>query len=75
MEKEIMQKELISAYDDVFKTSQDLITAQKVRIEQLEDEVQIHKEAVVRLMVLLDDAIAIAKKHIPTTHILTPTLN
>lgn len=70
-----MQKELIDAYDNVLKTSDELIKAQKVRIEQLEEEVQIHKQAAEKLMVLLDDAIAIAKKHINTPNIPPLTLN
>ena len=75
MEKQkeiIMQKEIIKCYEDVVKTSDDLIKAQKLRIEQLEDEIKIHKEAVERLFKMLDETIEIAKKNqiLPT-----PTLN
>jgi hypothetical protein len=67
MQKELeieLQKNIISAYEDVVKTSDDLIKVQKSRIEELEEEVKIHKEAVERLFILLDETISIAKNQI-----------
>jgi hypothetical protein len=77
MQKELeieLQKNIISAYEDVVKTSDDLIKAQKSRIEELEKEVKIHKEAVERLFILLDETISIAKSQIDK-NILPTTLN
>jgi uncharacterized protein (DUF3084 family) len=68
-----MQKEIIKCYEDVAKTSDELIQAQKERIEQLEDEIKIHKEAVERLFKMLDETIELAKNKIPILP--TPTLN
>jgi len=68
----LMQKEIIKCYENVVKTSDDLIEAQKLRIEQLEDEVKFHKEAVERLFKMLDETIEIAKNKIILP---TPTLN
>lgn len=75
MEKQqeiLMQKEIIKCYENVVMTSDDLIESQKLRIEQLQDEVKFHKEAVERLFKMLDETIEIAKKKIILP---TPTLN
>ena len=68
-----MQKEIINSYKNVCDTSDELIEAQKLRIEQLEDEIKIHKEAVEKLFKMFDEAIEIAKKQI--TNLPTITLN
>ena len=79
MEKQqeiIMQKEIIKCYEDVAKTSDELIKTQKIRIEQLEDEVKFHKEAVEKLFNLLDRSIDVAKNEISKNeNLLTPRLN
>jgi len=70
-----MEKELIIAYENLAKSSERLIQLQVQRIAQLEQEVTIHKEAVERLMTLLEETIAIAKNEIDKTILPTPTLN
>jgi len=70
-----MEKELIIAYENLAKSSEKLIQLQVQRIAQLEQEVTIHKEAVERLMTLLEETIAIAKNEIDKTILPTPTLN
>jgi len=70
-----MEKELIKAYENLAKSSEQLIQLQTERITQLEQEVAIHKEAVERLMILLEETIAIAKNEIDKTILPTPTLN
>jgi hypothetical protein len=70
-----MEKELIIAYENLAKSSEQLIQLQVQRIAQLEQEVTIHKEAVERLMTLLEETIAIAKNEIDKTILPTPTLN
>ena len=74
MENEL-QRNLINAYEDVTKTSEDLIRLQKVRIAELELEATIHKETIERLITLLDETIAIAKNQIDKNILPTPTLN
>jgi hypothetical protein len=73
--KPTMEKELINAYENLAKSSEQLIQLQVQRIAQLEQEVTIHKEAVERLMTLLEETIAIAKNEIDKTILPTPTLN
>jgi hypothetical protein len=63
--------ELINAYENLAQSSEQLIKLQKERISQLEQEVIIHKEAVERLIVLLEETIAIANQ----ITLPTPTLN
>jgi len=74
MENEL-QRNLINAYEDVTKTSEELIRLQKVRIAELELEATIHKETIERLITLLDETIAIAKNQIDKNYLPTPTLN
>ena len=74
MENEL-QRNLINAYEDVTKTSEELIRLQKVRIAELELEATIHKETIERLITLLDETIAIAKNQIDKNILPTPTLN
>lgn len=63
------QKEkIVNSYKHLCDTNNELIEAQKLRIEELEIENKLQKEATESLLVLLDDAIAIAKKNIQTTH-------
>jgi cell division septum initiation protein DivIVA len=66
--------ELINAYENLAQSSEQLIKLQKERIAELEQEVTIHKEAVERLIVLLEETIAIAKNQIDKI-LPTPTLN
>jgi len=74
MEK--IENEVIQAYENVCKTSDELIKTQKIRIEQLEDEVKFHKEAVEKLFNLLDRSINVAKNEISKhENLLTPRLN
>ena len=74
MEK--IENEVIQAYENVCKTSDELIKTQKIRIEQLEDEVKFHKEAVEKLFNLLDKSINVAKNEISKhENLLTPRLN
>jgi predicted RNase H-like nuclease (RuvC/YqgF family) len=74
MEK--IENEVIQAYENVCKTSDELIKTQKIRIEQLEDEVKFHKEAVEKLFNLLDRSIDVAKNEISKNeNLLTPRLN
>jgi hypothetical protein len=74
MEK--IENEVIQAYENVCKTSDELIKTQKIRIEQLEDEVKFHKEAVEKLFNLLDRSIDVAKNEISKhENLLTPRLN
>lgn len=74
MEK--IEKEVIQAYENVCKTSDELIKAQRIRIEQLEDEIKIHKETVEKLFILLDRSIDVAKNEISKNqNLLTPRLN
>jgi hypothetical protein len=78
MEKTIeiqLQKEIINSYEAVCKTSDELITLQKKRIEELQDEIKVHKEAVERLLGLLDETIAIAKNQISKNQVPPTTLN
>ena len=70
-----MEKELMNAYENLAKSSEQLIQLQTERIAQLEQEVTIHKQAVERLIILLDETIAIAKNEIDKTILPTPTLN
>lgn len=74
MEHEL-QRNLINAYEDVTKTSEELIRLQKVRIAELELEATIHKETIERLITLLDETIAIAKSQIDKNILPTPKLN
>jgi hypothetical protein len=67
--------ELINAYENLAQSSEQLIKLQKERIAELEQEVTIHKEAVERLVVLLEETIAIAKNHQIDKILPTPTLN
>ena len=67
--------ELMNAYENLAKSSEQLIQLQTERIAQLEQEVTIHKQAVERLIILLDETIAIAKNEIDKTILPTPTLN
>jgi hypothetical protein len=66
------QKEkIINSYKHLCDANNELIEAQKLRIEELEIENKLQKEATERLIVLLYDAIKIAKIskiHIPTTN-------
>jgi hypothetical protein len=73
--KPTMEKELMNAYENLAKSSEQLIQLQTERIAQLEQEVTIHKQAVERLIILLDETIAIAKNEIDKTILPTPTLN
>jgi septation ring formation regulator EzrA len=74
MEK--IENEVIQAYENVCKTSDELIKTQKIRIEQLEDEVKFHKEAVEKLFNLLDRSIEVAQNEISKNqNLLTPRLN
>ena len=78
MEKQqeiLMQKEIIKCYEDVANTSEKLIQAQKERIEQLQDEIKIHKETVEKLFAMLDETIEIAKTMSKITILPKPTLN
>ena len=71
-----IENEVIQAYENVCKTSDELIKTQKIRIEQLEDEVKFHKDAVERLFSLLDRSIEVAKNEISKNqNLLTPRLN
>jgi hypothetical protein len=67
--------ELINAYENLAQSSEQLIKLQKERIAELEQEVIIQKEAVDRLIVLLEETIAIAKNQIDKPILPTPTLN
>jgi hypothetical protein len=69
-----MEKELMNAYENLAKSSEQLIQLQKERIEELEQEAVIHKETIHRLITLLDETIAIAKNQIDNI-LPTPTLN
>jgi hypothetical protein len=70
-----LQRNIINAYEDVAKTSDELIKLQKMRIEELEEEATIHKETIERLITLLDETIAIAKSQIDKNILPKPTLN
>jgi hypothetical protein len=73
---ERIENEVIQAYENVCKTSDELIKTQKIRIEQLEDEVKFHKEAVEKLFILLDRSIDVAKNEISKNqNLLTTRLN
>jgi len=73
--KPTMEKELINAYENLAQSSEKLIQLQKERIQELEREAVIHKETIDRLIILLDETIAIAKNQIDKNILPTPTLN
>jgi hypothetical protein len=70
-----MEKELITAYENLTQSSEKLIALQKQRIAELELEATIHKETIERLITLLDETLAIAKSQIDKNILPTPTLN